>query len=265
MDIDQLMRAVAIVLAVTAIAVSIARRLNLGSTLGLLVVGAALGPHSPHPLLGFGHVDELQAIGEIGIVLLLFLLGLDIRPARLWAMRGMVVGLGTAQYVLSTAAIAGVLLLQGVGERRAGHRHRSRAGDELRGGRPGRAGRARDTGNLEGRATIAVQILQSFVLIALLTVIPLLGATERAASIRRGCATRWRSWASSSPSRWRAVGAPAPAHPDRHQPRLGSVRPHHHRGGLRHRRDASTASASRWRSAPSCWGSTSRAPSTSTS
>ena len=94
MDIDELMRAVAIVLAVTAIAVSIARRLNLGSTLGLLVVGAALGPHSPHPLLGLGHVDELQAIGEIGVVLLLFLLGLDTRPARLWAMRGMVVGLG---------------------------------------------------------------------------------------------------------------------------------------------------------------------------
>ena len=74
MDIDQLMRAVAIVLAVTAVAVSVARRLNLGSTLGLLVVGAALGPHSPHPLLGIEHVDELQAIGEIGIVLLLFLL-----------------------------------------------------------------------------------------------------------------------------------------------------------------------------------------------
>src|SRR5689334_2673313 len=109
------MRAVAIVLAVTAVAVSIARRLNLGSTLGLLVVGAALGPHSPHPLLGMSHVDELQAVGEIGVVLLLFLLGLDIRPSRLWEMRGMIVGLGTAQYILSSLAIAGVLLLTGVG------------------------------------------------------------------------------------------------------------------------------------------------------
>ena len=176
MDIDQLMPAVAIVLAVTAIAVSIARRLNLGSTLGLLVVGAALGPHSPHPLLGFGHVDELQAIGEIGVVLLLFLLGLDIRPARLWAMRGMVVGLGTAQYVLCAAAIAGVLLLQGAGSGEpvvviglalamSSAAVALAALDEHG-----------DTGNLEGRATIAVQILQSFVLIALLTVIPLLGA-----------------------------------------------------------------------------------------
>ncbi len=175
MDIDQLMRAVAIVLAVTAVAVSIARRLNLGSTLGLLVVGAALGPHSPHPLLGIEHVDELQAIGEIGIVLLLFLLGLDIRPARLWAMRGMVVGLGTAQYVLSTAAIAGVLLLQGVGSGQPVvviglALAMSSAAVAL----PALTEHG-DSGSLQGRATIAVQILQSFVLIALLTVIPLLG------------------------------------------------------------------------------------------
>jgi glutathione-regulated potassium-efflux system protein KefB len=174
-DIDQLMRAVAIVLAVTAVAVSVARRLNLGSTLGLLVVGAALGPHSPHPLLGIEHVDELQAIGEIGIVLLLFLLGLDIRPARLWAMRGMVVGLGTAQYALSTAAIGGVLLLQGVGSGQPVlviglALAMSSAAVAL----PALAEHA-DTGSLQGRATIAVQILQSFVLIALLTVIPLLG------------------------------------------------------------------------------------------
>src|SRR5215813_3164569 len=82
------MGAVAVVLAVTAVAVSIARRLNLGSTLGLLV---------------------------IGIVLLLFLLGLDIQPSRLWSMRGMIVGLGSAQYVLSALAIDGALLRSGVG------------------------------------------------------------------------------------------------------------------------------------------------------
>ena len=175
MDIDQLMRAVAIVLAVTAIAVTIARRLNLGSTLGLLVVGAALGPHSPHPLLGMEHVDELQAVGEVGVVLLLFLLGLDIRPSRLWAMRGMVVGLGTAQFVLSAAAIAGGLLLNGVGAWKGmvsvalalamSSAAVSFAALEEHGG----------TASLEGRATIAVQILQSFVLIGVLIAIPLLG------------------------------------------------------------------------------------------
>jgi glutathione-regulated potassium-efflux system ancillary protein KefC len=178
-DIDQLMRAVAIVLAVTAVAVSIAKRLNLGSTLGLLVVGAALGPHSPRPLLGISHVDELQAVGEIGIVLLLFLLGLDIRPSRLWAMRGMVVGLGTAQYVLTSVAIAGVLLLTGVGRGEPvlviglalamSSAAVAMAALEEHG----------DTSSPQGRATIAVQILQSFVLIGLLTIIPLLGSTPR--------------------------------------------------------------------------------------
>jgi glutathione-regulated potassium-efflux system protein KefB len=179
MDIDQLMRAVSIVLAVTAIAVTIARRLNLGSTLGLLVVGAALGPHSPHPLLGMEHVDELQAVGEVGVVLLLFLLGLDIRPSRLWAMRGMVVGLGTAQFVLSAAAIAGGLALNGVGAWKGmvvvglalamSSAAVSIAALEDHGG----------TASLEGRATIAVQILQSFVLIGLLIAIPLLGTPVR--------------------------------------------------------------------------------------
>ena len=179
MDIDELMRAVAIVLAVTAIALSIARRLNLGSTLGLLVVGAALGPHSPYPLLGIGHVDELQAVGEIGVVLLLFLLGLDIRPSRLWAMRGMVVGLGTAQYLLSALAVAGVLLL-----------HRTGSGEPVliiglalamssAAVALGALDEHGDAASPQGRATIAVQILQSFVLIALLTAIPLLGAPAR--------------------------------------------------------------------------------------
>jgi len=178
-DIDELMGAVAVVLAVTAVAVSIARRLNLGSTLGLLVVGMALGPHSPHPLLGVGHIDELQAIGEIGIVLLLFLLGLDIQPSRLWSMRGMIVGLGSAQYVLSALAIAGVLLLDGVGSGQPvvivglalamSSAAVALAALEERG----------DVEAPEGRATIAVQILQSFVLIGLLTVIPLLGSPVR--------------------------------------------------------------------------------------
>ena len=178
MDIDELMRAVAVVLAVTAIATAIARRLNLGSTLALLAVGMALGPHSPHPLLGVSHIDELQAIGEIGVVLLLFLLGLDTRPSRLWAMRGMVVGLGSAQYLLSALAIAGVLLIRGFrGEQvlilglalAMSSAAVALAALDDHG----------DTGSPEGRATVAVQILQSFVLIGLLTVIPLLGTSAR--------------------------------------------------------------------------------------
>lgn len=179
MDIDELMRAVAIVLGLTVVAVGLARQLALGSTLALLVVGIALGPHSPRPLLGPEHIEELQAVGEVGVVLLLFLMGIDTRPSRLWAMRGMIVGLGTLQYVVTALAIAGVLLVHGVG---TGEPvliiglilAMSSAAVAL-----GALDEHGDAASPEGRATLAVQILQSFVVIGLLTLIPLLGATSR--------------------------------------------------------------------------------------
>jgi len=69
----------------TVVAGSLAKQLNLGSIVALLAVGMALGPHSPWPLLT-GHIDELQTVGEIGVILLLFLVGLDTKPARLSSM-----------------------------------------------------------------------------------------------------------------------------------------------------------------------------------
>ena len=74
MDIDQLMFAAAVMMTATALAIGIAKKLNLGSTVALLVVDMALGPDSPKPL-PTGHVDEMRAVGEIGVMLLLFLIG----------------------------------------------------------------------------------------------------------------------------------------------------------------------------------------------
>jgi glutathione-regulated potassium-efflux system protein KefB len=109
MDIDSILLAVAVMLTATIVAGSIAQKLNLGSIVALLVVGIALGPYSPRPLLT-GHVEELQSVGEIGVILLLFLVGLDTQPQKLSSMRRLVFGLGTAQYLLTTAAIAGLLM-----------------------------------------------------------------------------------------------------------------------------------------------------------
>src|SRR5215470_10761285 len=75
----------------------------------LLAVGMALGPHSPMPLLKTG-VHEMQTVGEIGVMLLLFAIGLDIQPTRLWSMRRLVFGLGAAQYLLTTAAMLAFLV-----------------------------------------------------------------------------------------------------------------------------------------------------------
>ncbi|HKA32784.1 MAG TPA: cation:proton antiporter, partial [Candidatus Binatia bacterium] len=96
-------------IAATVITGSVAKQLNLGSTVALLVTGMALGPNSPWPLLT-GHVEVLQSVGEIGVILLLFLVGLDTQPQKLSSMRRLVFGLGTAQYLLTTAAIAGLLM-----------------------------------------------------------------------------------------------------------------------------------------------------------
>lgn len=104
MNISYLMFAAAVMMGATVIAVAVAKKLELGSIVALLFVGMALGPHSPMPLLT-GHIDEMQAIGEIGVMLLLFAVGLDLQPTRLWSMRSLVFGLGSAQYVLTTAAI----------------------------------------------------------------------------------------------------------------------------------------------------------------
>ena len=61
-DIDQILLAVAVMITATVVAGSVAKQLNLGSIVALLVVGMVLGPHSPRPLLT-GHVEELQTVG----------------------------------------------------------------------------------------------------------------------------------------------------------------------------------------------------------
>ena len=88
----------------TVVAGSLAKQLNLGSIVALLVVGMALGPHSPRPLLT-GHIEELQTVGEIGVILLLFLVGLETQPGKLSSMRRLFFGLGTAQYLLTAITL----------------------------------------------------------------------------------------------------------------------------------------------------------------
>ncbi len=93
----------ATVLMVAAVlAVPIAKRLGLGSVLGYLAAGAVLGP------VGLGlvpDVDDILHFAELGVVLLLFIIGLELQPSRLWTMRRPVFGLGGAQVGLSAAII----------------------------------------------------------------------------------------------------------------------------------------------------------------
>lgn len=102
---------VAIFLAAAVIAVPLSRRLGLGSVLGYLGAGLVIGPWG---LRLINDVDSILRFSEFGVVLLLFLIGLELRPERLWRLRASVFGLGGAQVALSTAAIAGLAAALGI-------------------------------------------------------------------------------------------------------------------------------------------------------
>ncbi|SOB86801.1 Kef-type potassium/proton antiporter, CPA2 family [Sphingomonas guangdongensis] len=84
------------------------RRLGLGATLGYLVAGALVGPQVLNLV---GGAESKMDIAELGIVLLLFLVGLELNPTRLWRMKGDIFGLGLLQVVLCGLAIAAILWL----------------------------------------------------------------------------------------------------------------------------------------------------------
>ena len=86
------------------------RRLGLGATLGYLVAGAVVGPQ----VLGLvGGAQSKIGVAELGITLLLFIVGLELNPARLWRMKAEIFGIGLTQVVLCGAAIAGIVAATG--------------------------------------------------------------------------------------------------------------------------------------------------------
>ena len=155
------------------ISVPISRRLGFGSVLGSLIAGIVIGP------FGFAFVADAEHIlhfAELGVVLLLFIVGLELKPSRLWVMRRMVFGLGTTQVFLSAATIAllawafgltvnaaivvGLVLalsstafvLQMLGEKR-------------------------QLGSPHGRAAFSILLFQDLAAIPLIALLPLLGAS----------------------------------------------------------------------------------------
>ncbi len=96
-------------LAAGVIAVPIASRLGLGSVLGYLLAGIALSPLLTEVM----EVDikSIQQFAEFGVVMMLFIVGLELEPSKLWQMRGRLMGLGGGQVVLTALAIMGVGLL----------------------------------------------------------------------------------------------------------------------------------------------------------
>jgi monovalent cation:proton antiporter-2 (CPA2) family protein len=98
-------------LAASVLLIPLSRRAGVGSVVGYLVGGVVIGPAG---LRLVTNVDEIRQISELGVVMLLFLIGLELRPQRLVVMRKSVFGLGTSQVVASGALLAGLAFLTGI-------------------------------------------------------------------------------------------------------------------------------------------------------
>ena len=88
---------IAVFLAAAAIAAPLAKMLKIGSVLGYLGAGLLIGPYGIGVIYQLYAVEHIRHIGEFGVVLLLFLIGLELRPKRIWSMRSAIFALGGAQ------------------------------------------------------------------------------------------------------------------------------------------------------------------------
>lgn len=173
-------------LAAAVCAAVIAHRFGLASVAGYLIAGVAIGPFG----LGLvGQAEDVRAFAELGVVFLLFVIGLELEPKRLWSMRNQLVGLGLAQVAGSAIAIAIFAMLLGADWRLA-----VVAGSALTLSSTALALQPLTErgalGSRGGQATFAVLLFQDIAAIPLLALLPLISVTGgRAAFSWTGLAT----------------------------------------------------------------------------
>lgn len=108
MEGPTLLTAGVLYLSAAVIAVPVAARLGIGAVLGYLLAGIAIGPW------GIGvinDVDEILHFSELGVVFLMFIIGLELKPSKLWQLRRSIFGVGAAQVALSAAVLGGLLFI----------------------------------------------------------------------------------------------------------------------------------------------------------
>jgi len=108
MDGSNLPAAILLFLFAAVVAVPLAQRSGIGAVLGYLLAGIAIGPWG----LGFiRDVDEILHFSELGVVFLMFIIGLELNPGKLWALRRQIFGVGAGQVILTALVLGGLLYL----------------------------------------------------------------------------------------------------------------------------------------------------------
>ena len=161
-------------LVAAVIAVPLAKRFGLGSVLGYLLAGALIGPHALS-LVG-AHASDVMHFAEFGVVMMLFLVGLELQPTRLWEMRGQLLGLGGLQICATALAFMALGAALGFGARV------SFAAGLILASTAIVLQSLQERGQLKtpaGQASFAVLLFQDIAVIPILALLPLL-ATEKA-------------------------------------------------------------------------------------
>jgi len=158
-------------LGAAVLAVPLARRLGLGAVLGYLLAGMAIGPWG---LKLITQVETILHFSEFGVVLLLFVIGLELDPARLWSMRRPIFGWGAAQVLGVAAVLFGAALLLGVAWQAAlvGALGLSLSSTAIA---LATLGERNLMGTPAGQAGFAILLFQDIAAIPMIALIPLLG------------------------------------------------------------------------------------------
>lgn len=165
-----------IFLAAAVLAVPIFRYLGLGAVLGYLTAGLLIGPQA----LGLvGNATNILHFAEIGVVFLLFVIGLELRPQRLWVLRRSVFGLGLLQVITAAAAIGGLLVVAGAELRNAAVLGLALALSSTAFVLQLLAEKKELTAS-HGRASFAVLLFQDIAVIPILALLPVLGSEPHA-------------------------------------------------------------------------------------
>jgi len=159
-----------ILLAAAVVAVPIFQRLGMGTVLGYLIAGAIIGPWG---LKFINEVEDIRHIAEFGVIFLLFLIGIELKPSRLWTMRRLVFGLGSVQVIITGLTLTGLVLLLGFDGKIAVITGFGLALSSTAFGLQILTER-RQLNTTSGRATLSVLLLQDLAVVPLLTLVSLL-------------------------------------------------------------------------------------------